>query len=106
MTAILPPHQAMLLLAVAQLLFNLRAVHAYLFIRCSASFMLFIFYNHMPHVNLTLFIKAVPSPITFLAVLDAHPLCMSFNIYTSILPLLCGCIMFPFHFMAMLDACL
>ena len=54
----------------------------------------------MPHVNLSLFIKAVPSSLPFPAVLDAHPLCMSF---IFILPfchrrVVASCFpSFPFH---------
>ena len=77
MTATLPLHQAMLALAVAQLPFNLHATLPYSFIWCSAPSMLLICHNHMPHIDLTLFIKAVPSFIPLPAVLDAHPLCMS-----------------------------
>ena len=74
----LPSHQAMFALAVAQLPLNLRAAHSYSFIRCSAPSMLLILSYHMPHVNLIPFIKAVPSSLPFPAVLDVHPSCMSF----------------------------
>ena len=64
--------------------------------------MLLSFIYHMPHVILSLFIKAVPSLWQCLM----HIPYACFLFFSSILPPPCGCIMSFFHSMAMLDACL